>query len=304
MTTPAGMAAPWGGTVTRMVTERENRVYEMALPSGERAALRLHRVEYQTGQAIEDELKWTEALAQQGFPCPRPVPTLSGDLVVETPDGLVTAVTWVDAEPLADRFDAGTPLAPELRRLGALLARLHTLTDASGLTLNRHAWNRDGLTGPDPLWGRYWENPALRDAEAQALVAARDTARDYLSGQAGLDEGLIHADAIAENVLCTDRDMWLIDFDDSGTGYRLYDLGVALVQFWQHADFADLVSSIAEGYAGERGCDAAPLVADIPKFTAMRGLSSAGWLIARAGPEDPRHRRYVDRALGLARRYL
>ena len=45
----------WGGCVApRLIKNRENAVFEVMLPSG-RAALRLHRVGYQTEAAVRSE---------------------------------------------------------------------------------------------------------------------------------------------------------------------------------------------------------------------------------------------------------
>ena len=40
--------------------------------------------------------------------------------------------------------------------------------------------------------------------------------------------GLIHADAHLDNVLFDGQQARLIDFDDCGFGYRIYDVAVAL----------------------------------------------------------------------------
>ena len=297
-------AALWGATVSRLIAARENHVYEISFPNGTKAALRLHRPGYQTQSAIEDEIRWTETLASRGFPCPRPIANVDGDKIISTPDGLVTCISWVDAPSLADRISAGGDLASDFRRVGTLLADLHRESDAARLTLDRHAWDLDGLTGSDPLWGRYWENPAASAEEQAELLEIRDHARKWLQTLDTPDMGLIHADAISENIMIDDKHIWLIDFDDSGTGYRLYDLGVALVPFHKNDNFDILTRQICDGYASQREMDSAILYEMVPKFMALRALASAGWIIARAEPDDPAHRRYLDRALFCARKFL
>ena len=86
--------------------------------------------------------------------------------------------------------------------------------------------------------------------------------------------GLIHADAISENIMIDDKHIWLIDFDDSGTGYRLYDLGVALVPFHKNDNFDILTRQICDGYASQREMDSAILYEMVPKFMALRGVPS------------------------------
>ena len=299
------LASLWGSQVTRLIAARENHVYEVSLSSGERAALRLHRPGYQTRASIKAELQWTSSLADRGFPCPRPVPNSAGDDLVETDGGIATMVSWVDASPILDLAERGGDLAPIFRKLGSVLAELHDLSDNGaydGIT-ERPDWGLEALTSESPHWGKYWENPALTDSEADRLFAARSACRTWLLDRQ-FETGAIHADAISENVLGHADELWLIDFDDAGTGYRGYDLGVSLVQFWDRDDFPDLVTNLAEGYAQSRGCEAMPLALDIPKFTALRAMASAGWIISRKPADDPIQRRYVDRALGCVQRFI
>ena len=298
-------ANAWGGQIVRLIAARENHVFEIALASGEKCALRLHRPGYQSIESIQAELKWTRALADRGFPCPTPIRSSNGDDLVETEHGIVTVVSWVDAPPISRMAEAGANLGPVFHRLGQLLADLHQMSDDgayAGIT-DRPDWGLDALTSEYPHWGPYWENPALSDTESDQLFAARSIMRNWLLGR-DWDTGAIHADAISENVLGGANDLWLIDFDDSGTGYRVFDLGVPLVQFWEHEELPDLVSNIATGYAAKRGCDAQELIDTIPRFMAMRAVASAGWIISRKPADDPLHRRYADRALGCARRFI
>ena len=47
MTAAEAAARLWGAQVVRLISHRENAVYEITLPDGQRAALRLHRPGYQ-----------------------------------------------------------------------------------------------------------------------------------------------------------------------------------------------------------------------------------------------------------------
>ena len=107
---------------------------------------------------------------------------------------------------------------------------------------------------------------------------------------------LFYADVLRENVLQNDDGLWLIDFDDGGWGYRPYDLGTALVQHWDSPAYQDLTVALAEGYGRP------DLTGDLSFFVMLRGLASAGWIMSRAAPTDPRQRAYAERAMALVRR--
>ena len=281
-----------------LVAERENRVYRVRLTDGRDAALRLHRPGYQSAEAIEAELTWTEALADAGFPCPRPFRTLTGALLGEPGgDRLASMVAWIEAAPMG-------PSTVNFRRLGHLLAGLHAVTDTFALPpLARPAWDGDAFLSDSPRWGCFWQNESLTGPEQTLLLATRDAARAALAARVSADVGLIHADVLAENLLDDGARLWLIDFDDAGYGDRMYDLGTALVGHWDRTDISTLTDALLDGYAARRALPA-DVVTALPLFTLLRALASCGWSIARLPPGDPRHRPYAARAVALARGWL
>ena len=308
----AEAARLWGATgAPRLIKDRENAVYEIALPGGDRAALRLHRRGYQSMAAIRSELWWMARLAEAGVPVPRPVPSHDGALVAEVGGRAASVVSWVEGDQIGD---GATPLEPDAqtvaaryRALGRLVARMHDATDALALPpdFERLRWNRPAYTGDDPLWGRFWENPALTPGDADLLRAARAEADATLARHEaeGADFGLIHADVLRENVLSHEGRLSLIDFDDSGFGFRAYDLATAEVQGLE--DPMNAVASLAlhEGYRAARRADAPPL-GDVTLFVALRTFASCGWIVTRAAPGDPRQRFHAERAVRAARRLL
>jgi Ser/Thr protein kinase RdoA (MazF antagonist) len=295
----------------RLIKDRENAVYEIALPGGERAALRLHRPGYQSQGAIRSELWWMAQLAEAGVPVPRPVPTRDGALVAEVDGRAASVVSWVEGAQIGDGAtpleDDAQAVAARYRALGALIAAMHDATDALVLPPDfaRLSWNRVAYVGEEPLWGRFWENPALSDEEAELLSTARAEADAALLRHEaeGADFGLIHADVLRENVLTHEGRLSLIDFDDSGFGFRAYDLATAEVQGLE--DPMNAVASLAlhEGYRAARRADA-PRLGDVTLFVALRTFASCGWIVTRAAPDDPRQRFYADRAVRAARRLM
>lgn len=308
MSTPAETAArAFGGRLVRLIKARENAVYEIARPDG-RAALRLHRVGYQSESAIRSELWWCEALADRGVAVARPLRTVDGALLATLAPGQVASVVaWVEGEPLGE---AGVLLggtvaeqAARHRALGRLIARVQAETE--GLILpdwfERPRWDLDGLVGDTPFWGRFWEHPALSPDEASVLRRARVLLAERIADHATRQPlRLIHADVLRENVFVGPSGVALIDFDDSGFGYPLYDLGTAMSQNLDEPGLAEIAAALVAGYAETRPID----VAMVPVFTLMRCCASVGWMIPRLAPGHPIIRRYIDRALGLGQKLL
>jgi Ser/Thr protein kinase RdoA (MazF antagonist) len=293
---PAETAAKaWDGRIVRTLRERENHVFEMVTPQG-RAALRLHRAGYQSPAAIRSELWWCAELARAGLPVPAALPALDGALLVALPDGRhASVIAWMEGEALGEAAKPFTLPLPQVldafHALGALLARVHQTTDKLTLPedFTRPRWDLDGLVGHQPLWGRFWDHPAATPDQRATLIRARDALRERLAG----DFGLIHADVLRENVLVNGRSVSLIDFDDSGFGFRLHDLGTALVQTFQHPEQPQLRAALMAGY---RTTDEDMVKA----FTLARALSSVGWTMPRLQPDDPIHKSHLIRAMTLA----
>ncbi len=301
----------WGVEMTpRLIKNRENIVLEAAGPDGQRAALRLHRPGYQSDDAIRSELWWSEALVEAGMVVPQPIRTLDGDVLATGGERVASLVTWLEGEPLGE---GGVQLAMDVaeqerlhQSLGAELARLHVASDAMARpdAFEREVLDLEALLGDAPSWGRFWENASLSEDEAALLLACRAKLRSEIGVHAEVgDFGLIHADALRENVLVQDGSARLIDFDDGVFGFRMYELGVAMSQNWDQSNEAALGAALLRGYASVR---ALPDNAEqlLLAFTVMRAMASCGWVIGRYADDHSAVRDYAERAIAMAERYL
>lgn len=301
-------ASHWNAKVIRLIRNRENAVFEIALQKG-RAALRLHRQGYQDDAAIQSELWWCAALAAEGVNVPAALASKTGSLLVRLSNGRnASVIDWVDGEALGEAgrpFDQ--PLAVVLglhASLGRLIARLHTATDRLILPpdFTRPRWDIDGLVGEAPFWGRFWEHPAASADQTEILRRARWYLREKLTDHAknGGDFGPIHADVLRENVLVNESSLSLIDFDDSGIGFRLYDLGTVLSQNLYEPAYSDIRDALVSGYNETRPAK----VGLVELFTLARTCASVGWAAPRLVPDDPIHKRHIARAAMWAQRVM
>ncbi|MCK0140362.1 phosphotransferase [Aliiroseovarius sp. F47248L] len=303
--------AAWGATDIRMIKDRENVVHEV-LVNGHPAALRLHRPGYQSADAIRSELDWMAALDAAGMSVPAPIPTLMGDMVADLGEGqIATMVSWVDGAPIGE---GGVPLPGSkaeqvalYHKVGAEIAKLHNLTDALTLPTNfsRHRWDIPGLLGDNPFWGRFWECPALSDDDYALIQRARAVAHDRATVflENGADFGLIHADALRENIFVHNGELTLIDFDDAGFGFRLYDLAVMMTQNEDEPAYEAIRTAALAGYRAHRALsqEAEDL---LPLFIMIRRFASMGWAVPRYDPTGPEVVSYTRKAVTAARRVL
>ncbi|MCB6177733.1 phosphotransferase [Rhodobacter sp. Har01] len=294
-------AALWGGRLLRLAAARENAVHEMRLPDGRRAALRLHRPGYQSEAAIRSELWWCAALADRGLPVPAPVAAQTGEVLVRLAEGaMASAVVWLEGAPLGEARVAFAQPLPRLlevhQAMGQLLRQVHQVS--AGLVLpegfTRPRWDRAGLVGEAPFWGRFWDHPAATEADRAVLVAARGLLAERLRGKA---ETLVHADVLRENILVNDHSVSLIDFDDSGWGFALYDLGTALAQSLDEPAYGELRDALMAGYGTAD-------TALVETMILARCCASVGWMMPRLAPGNPVVPLHITRAVDWARHVM
>lgn len=301
----------WGAQHIRMIKDRENQVHEVKI-GGARAALRLHRPGYMSKAAIRSELIWMAGLSDAGMDVPAPLPAKDDSTVVTLSSGrLATVVSWVEGAPIGDGDLAfEMPIAEQISiyyKLGRELARLHNITDTLTLPdgFTRHRWDLDGLLGDTPFWGRFWECPALNAEERALINRARAVAHDRVQAyvENGADFGLIHADALRENVFIKDGAITLIDFDDAGFGFRLYDLAVMMTQNEQEPAAAEIQAAAITGYRELRAFsnEAEDL---LPMFIMIRRFASMGWAVPRNEDGGAAIRAYTEKAIRAARQFL
>ena len=297
-------AQHWGGHSPRLIRNRENAVFEITLPSGP-AALRLHRMGYQSDAAIWSELWWCAALAAEGVAVPAALPNLQGDLLVTLSNGRkASVIEWVQGEALGiagQPYDLPRPLLLERHHaLGRLVADFHTAT--ARLTMpaefSRPRWDIPGLVGEMPFWGRFWDHPAATPDQRRTLIRARAFLQERLEAHGQTAPIVpIHADVLRENVLVNDHSLSLIDFDDSGWGFALYDLGTVLSQNLYEPAYAEIRDALMAGYGTTD-------IQTVEMFTLARTCASVGWTMPRLAPGDPVHPRHLARACMWAERLL
>jgi Ser/Thr protein kinase RdoA (MazF antagonist) len=93
--------------------------------------------------------------------------------------------------------------------------------------------------------------------------------------------GLVHADLRLANLLVSDDAVHVIDFDDCGFGWFLYDLGSALSFIEDDPRAPALVDAWVEGYTRVRPLGRAE-IAELPTFVMLRRLLLVAWIGSHA----------------------
>ena len=231
----------------------ENWTFRIEAAAAGPAVLRIYRPGGRSPAEILSELAWMTAIRHDGGALVPGVIAAPGggqvlELVRDPPLGSCYCVLFTCApghEPGEQELAAWFP------RLGAITARLHR--HARSWTrppqFRRPRWDLDTTLGGRPHWGP-WQagvtDPAER-AQTQRLAEVV-TSRLRAFGTGAGRFGLVHADLRLANLLVDGEDITVIDFEDCGFSWYLYDLACALTFNEGRADAGELIAGWVEGY--------------------------------------------------------
>ncbi len=263
----------------------ENATFLVSDPADGPSVLRVHRLGYHSEPEIESELAWMDALrAEAGVLTPRVLPAADGRRVV------TVRVRGGGADRQCVRFEfllgsepgGDAALTPgHFAELGEITARMHRHAQewSRPAWFTRFHWDYGAAFGPAARWGRWQDGIGVGPAERRLLARLDDALQARLKafGTGPERYGLVHADTRLANLLVYDGSVSVIDFDDSGFSWYLYDLGTS-VSFFEHApEVPALVDSWLEGYR-QAGQLSAQDQAEIWTFIMFRRLLLVAWI--------------------------
>lgn len=274
-------------TPLRLLSLSENATYLVC--DDDPIVLRVHRPGYHSLEAIRSELAWMGALrTQTAVKTPELVHSCAGDEVVTAIVGdrhlyvdAVTVIPGCTAEEVPESVGFAT--------LGELTAIMHEHVQGwpvpAGFT--RFRWDLDDILGPGARWGDWREASALADTDRASITRAVHRVTEELSEfGTGADRfGLIHADLRLSNLMvdpaAPSDGITVIDFDDSGWGWHLADLGAVVSWIEDTPEAERIVAEWLRGYTKVRTLPEEHL-ALIPTFVMLRRIQLTAWIASHA----------------------
>ena len=293
------------------INQSENTTYLLTRQTGERCILRIHRTGYHSDAAIRSEHAWLAALREDsGVRTPAVLPNIDGQAITkivtdELPDGR----NCVFFEFLEGQEPDEKALLENFPNLGEVTARMHE--HVLGWTLppdfERFHWNLETIFGPNPHWGHWYDCPDTEGRANDVLGQLVETLKRRLTAFGmGPDRfGLVHADMRLANLLLHEGEPRVIDFDDCGFSWFMYDLATSVSFIEDRGDVSQLLDAWLEGYHRVRTLPD-EVLAEIPSFIMLRRMLIVAWrgshveteLAAELGPE------FVDVSCDLADDYM
>jgi len=185
---------------------------------------------------------------------------------------------------LFDWIDGAAPTAedvPSFVRLGAVSARMHEHARrwARPSSFTRFSWDYSTTLGPLGHWGRWQDALGMTPDVLGQLTRLDETIRRRLEryGKGPDRFGLTHADLRIANLLVDGDRTIVIDFDDCGPAWFMYDWATAVSFIEDHPQVPELQAAWVEGYRS-----VGPLSAEdedeLPTFVMLRRLLLVAWI--------------------------
>jgi Ser/Thr protein kinase RdoA (MazF antagonist) len=281
------------GAVARLINVSENATYLVEAPGGYKAVMRVHRENYHSRRAIECELAWLDALGADG------VVTTPGYYIAK--DGHPIQECRIDGLPdprFVDLFHFVEGSAPDetgdmtagYEELGAIAANCHghAMTWSKPAPFERLTWDVDTVFGPTPTWGDWRDAPEVTPDVRAVLEQVEATIRTRLAafGKAPDRFNLIHADMRLANLLIDENGTRLIDFDDCGHGWFMYDFAASISFIEDDPRIPDLRAAWLKGYRSIRSLSAAD-EAEIDTFIMLRRMALLAWIGSHIEAPEP-----------------
>lgn len=268
----------------RLLNLSENATFLGRDPdAGRDIIIRVQRTGYSSKDAIRSELAWVKALHDSGtIITADPVQCVDGSYVadMETASGQKRMAVAFERLPGAEPKVGQDGLAYWFEKIGGLTAKMHAQSRAwkRPAWFTRRVWDWDGIIGENAFWGRWQDSIGLtkqgHDAIARVLAIIKPILERY--GTTPDRFGVIHADMRATNLLIDGSRLQVIDFDDMGFGWYLFDCGASLTFMEQDPSAPDLLAAWVKGYES-----VAPLTeyekSLLPVFSILRRIEISAW---------------------------
>lgn len=299
----------------RLLNYSENSTYLVENPSsGEKNILRVCRPGYHTLSELESELFFINSIYQNtSIDVSVPVAGKNGEYVYkvnlnhEQQDYYCILFEFLQGKQ--PDVDNEVKLTKVFEKIGEITAHFHEHVINhwdSFRKVKRPKWEYETLLGEKPIWGRWQDGLAITPERLELFQKVTNKIKERLEQYGkGQDKfGLIHCDLRHANLLVDGEDVKVIDFDDCGFSWYLYDLASSLT-FIEHRPYVpNLIEAWVKGYRKVRTLSKEE-EQEIPTFIMMRRLQIMAWIGSRDNETaDEMGSEYTEQTDLLAQKYL
>jgi Ser/Thr protein kinase RdoA (MazF antagonist) len=277
------------GATIRLLNYSENATYLLEEEkTSQKYILRVSRPGYHTKAEIESELDWLEAINKETpIEVHQPIPNNKGRYIqVVHLDDEQDYYSTIFSFLKGDSPEEGTvlDLIRHFETLGEITAHLHEHSNQwiQRKQVTRNYWDYETILGDRPKWGKWQDGLAMTPERVSLFQEVSEVIKERLE-KFGKDPdrfGIIHADLRLANFIIEGDQIKVIDFDDCGFGWYLFDFASS-ISFIEHEPYVpDLKKAWLKGYRKVRALSEEE-EREIPTFIMMRRLMLISWIGSR-----------------------
>ena len=267
---------------TTLINVSENETY---LVEGDnfKAVLRAHRQGYNSERAIECELEWSAALPLN---TPTAIAGVDGKAVQSDDGRFMVLFNYINGK----HPDHSEDLTASFTELGRITAQTHNHSQSWTQPENfeRLTWGLPEVFGENANWGDWRDAPNVTNDIRRILERVERVVKHRLNafGKTTENYGLIHADMRLANILVHNGETRLIDFDDCGFGWFLYDYAAAISFFEDDPKIPVLRKAWVKGYREFRPLSDEEIF-EIDSFVMLRRIALLAWIGSHMEATEP-----------------
>lgn len=300
-----------GNLSVHLLMMSENATFCVTNECGEKRVLRVHRPQYNSPQEIESELIWMSEIKNSNLVAvPRTFVGKNGQVLQQFElDGVkyhCSMISFMKGFTLSHLSHEET--VSYMKVIGETTAKLHQQAKKrdSNRPLTRKQWTFENMFGKNSIWGDWKEYFPLTPEDVSLFSNVLTILEGKLEQFSQLPNtfGIIHADMHPKNIIVDEDCFQIIDFDDCGYGFYLYDLGCTLVSY---SDFLPIyIQSWVEGY--QKVCTLSETEKEmLLPFVILRRILRFAWLASHSESDTAHtmnHENYLQITRQLVQAYL
>ena len=277
------------------IAYRENMTFAVDAGDRGRFAMRVHQAGYRRDSQVQSELDFLEHVNAAGVRTPKLIRSNSGASLIHVSHEDVDTerqcnlFEWIDgkafrkiAEPPGMSVEEACDV---YREVGRQVAKIYNATEnwTRPDGFDRPNWDEEGIYGATGQLGDFRQIRNVTDSQRKLLdnVAAKVTSDLAAFGKAPDRYGLTQGDLLPENIMVCDDGIRLIDFDDTGESWVLFEFATALIDLAGSEYFDPCLAALISGFRELRALPDDHLVM-LPTFMMARILSYVAHTVSRS----------------------
>jgi Ser/Thr protein kinase RdoA (MazF antagonist) len=236
----------------KFINHGENTTYRLTDSNKVHYLLRIHRVNYHTKNAIQEELKWLQDIDKDlNLTVPLAIKNTKSKQISIQDGRYVTVMKWIEGRSVKKDVTH-----QHIILVAELMVQLHK---TKATAKERIYWDTKGLLGSSSRMGNSDKISGLSTIEQTFLASTTKLISRRLSHYETNNKnkmGMIHADLHFGNFFLKSSRMFPIDFDDCGFGFYMYDIAVFFTSLFEKVqmklitkkEYTQLINSFIEKY--------------------------------------------------------